>query len=211
MDNKKEIAAALAHEIKNPIAVIKANIDYVKAYSDEEMLPALNIINKELNKLNDLIGNYTTILRPSEEYEKIFLEDIIYDVTDEFSVTAEASEIEFSYDMESDVYIYGDYSKISILLFNVYKNAIEAESDNIKTILYKVNGSAVIEIEDNGKGLSSDTAEKIGSPFYTTKENGSGLGVLICTTIAKNHGGSFSIKNTVSGCAAKIELPIKKK
>ncbi len=206
MDVKKEIAAALAHEIKNPIALIKANVDYIKTFSDDEMLPAFNVINKELSKLNDLINNYTTLLRPSDEWEKIFPEDIIYDVTDEFSIT-EAPE--FLFDIESDICIYGDYSKFSILLFNVYKNAIEANADNIKTRLYRLNGNAVIEIEDNGSGMSKDTVENIGSPFYTTKEKGSGLGILICRTITENMNGRFEIKNSSKGCTVHIELPIR--
>lgn len=206
MDVKKEIAAALAHEIKNPIALIKANIDYIKAYSDDETLPAFNVINKELDKLNELINNYTTILRPSEKNEKIFIEDIIYDVTDEFSITAE---IEFLFDIEPDICIYGDYSKVSILFFNIYKNAIEAGSDRIKTKLYKSKGCVVTEIEDNGGGMSSDTVNNVGTPFFTTKEKGSGLGVLICRTIAENMGGRFEIKNNDKGCVVKVELPVK--
>ncbi len=208
MDVKKEIAAALAHEIKNPISVIKANIDYIKSYSDDEMLPAFNVIDKELSKLNELVSNYTTILRPSEEYEKIYLEDIIYDVTDEFAIT---SEVEFLFDIEADISIYGDYSKISIMLFNMYKNAIEAEADTIKTNLYRANGNAVIEIEDNGKGMSKTEAENIGSPFFTTKEKGSGLGVLICRTIAENMGGRFEIRNNSKGCVARVDMPVASK
>ncbi len=208
MDTEKEIAAALAHEIKNPIALIKANIDYIKAYSDEEMLPAFNVINKELGKLNDLISNYTTILRPSAECEKIYPEDIIYDVTDEFSISAENTE--FLFDMETEVCIYGDHSKISILLFNIYKNAIEAGSSVVRTKLYKARGNAVIEICDNGGGMDTDAEKNIGMPFYTTKEKGSGLGILICRTIVDNHNGSFDIKNSDTGCSVKIELPINK-
>ena len=86
MDMNNELAAALAHEIKNPIAIIRANIDYIKLSVNPSLTNCFNVIEKELNKLNSLITDYTTIFQPNNKNELIFMEDLIYDVADEFNI-----------------------------------------------------------------------------------------------------------------------------
>lgn len=210
MNKKKEIAAALAHEIKNPIAVIKANFDYIKLNNDLKATPSFKIIDKELDKLNNLINDYTTILQPIKYKEKIFIEDLVFDIIEELTISSD-NNINFTFDLEDDTYIYGDYTKISILLFNIYKNAIEANSTSIKTKIFKDDKHIHIIISDNGIGINEDVINNIGIPFFTTKEKGTGLGVMICQSIVKSHQGSISITNNKKnqkGCSVKIRFHI---
>lgn len=202
-----ELAAALAHEIKNPISVIRANVDYIKLSVKPQYSKCFSIIDKELNKLTSLITDYTAILQPDTVKEMIFLEDLIYDVTDEFSILNN-KKITFTFDLDSEISIKGDYKKLSILLFNIYKNSIEAitKEGKILTKLYKKDNSAIIEITDTGSGISSDIADKIGTPFLTTKENGSGLGLMICRTIAEAHNGTVTIENADIGCKTTLKF-----
>lgn len=196
-----ELAAALAHEIKNPIAIIRANIDYIKLSVKPNFTSCFNVIDKELNKLNSLISDYTTILQPNISSEKIYLEDLIYDITEEFNILT-AKDIAFTFDIESDVNIYGDYKKLSILLFNIYKNSVEAidSKGKINTKLYSDNDGVYIEISDTGSGIPEGLINSIGTPFLTTKANGSGLGIMICRSIVEAHKGKINIENTGNGC-----------
>lgn len=204
-----ELAAALAHEIKNPISVIRANVDYIKLSVKPNFKSCFTVIDKELNKLNNIITDYTTILQPNKNTEVIFAEDLIYDITDEFSIL-NTKEITFSFNLDSEVKINGDYKKLSILLFNIYKNSIEAikSKGRITTKLYSKNNRAIIEITDTGMGISSDLIEKLGTPFLTTKENGSGLGLMICRSITEAHNGNINIENVENGCRTILDFPL---
>lgn len=201
MDMNNELAAALAHEIKNPISVIRANVDYIKLSVKPNFNNCFSIIDKELNKLNSLITDYTAILQPDIKNEIIFLEDLIYDVTEEFHIL-NTKEITFSFNLENDIKITGDYKKLSILLFNIYKNSIEAISSKgeINTALFVKDNKIYMEITDTGKGVPSELINSIEIPFMTTKKSGSGLGLMICRTIMNAHKGDMSIKNVKNGC-----------
>lgn len=200
-DMNNELAAALAHEIKNPISLIRANVDYLRLNLKSDFAKCFEIIDKELNKLNSLISDYTTILQPDISYELIFPEDLIYDVTEEFAIL-DKKKIDFVFDIDRDIKIKGDYKKLSILLFNIYKNSSEAISGNgqIITRLYENGDNIIIEIEDNGGGINEGIIKNIGTPFFTTKEGGSGLGIMICKSIMEAHKGKILIENTACGC-----------
>ncbi len=200
-----ELAAALAHEIKNPIALIRANIDYLKLSTGQEYERYFDIINKELNKLNSLISDYTEILQPEIRNEIIYPEDLIYDVTEEFAILGK-KDISFEFKIDGDIRLKGDYKKLSILLFNIYKNSAEAIKENgvIRTSLYGKDGNIIIEIEDNGGGIAQDIIKNVGTPFFTTKSGGSGLGIMICRTVMEAHGGEIHIENTKNGCLTRL-------
>ncbi len=206
-DMNNELAAALAHEIKNPISVIRANVDYIKLSLKPQYSKCFSIIDRELDKLTSLITDYTAILQPDTKKELIFIEDMIYDITEEFSIL-NTKKIKFSFNLDSEAVIQGDYKKLSILLFNIYKNSIEAiKSDGeIITKLYKNDTDIIIEITDTGSGIPSDIADKVGTPFLTTKENGSGLGLMICRIIAQAHNGTVTLENTEVGCKTTIKF-----
>ena len=174
MDMNNELAAALAHEIKNPIAIIRANIDYIKLSVNPSLTNCFNVIEKELNKLNSLITDYTTIFQPNNKNELIFMEDLIYDVADEFNIIT-SKEIHFTFNIDSEINIMGDYKKLSILLFNLYKNSVEAikEKGTINTKMYQKNNIIYIEISDTGCGIPEGLIKNNGTPFLTTNANGS--------------------------------------
>lgn len=200
-----ELAAALAHEIKNPIAIIRANVDYIKLSVKPNFSNCFNVIDKELNKLTSLITDYTAILQPNTNNETIFLEDLIYDVTEEFHIL-NSKEITFAFNLESEIKINGDYKKLSILLFNIYKNSIEAikTKGKIFTKLYSKGNKIFLEITDTGNGVPDSLINTIGTPFVTTKKGGSGLGLMICNAIVEAHNGEMHIENVENGCKTTI-------
>jgi len=102
--------------------------------------------------------------------------------------------IDLIYNINDDeVYVEGDYNRLKQVFINILKNSLEAIEGNGKIEIrgYEDVSSYYIEIIDNGKGIDSDNLEKIGEMFYTTKKNGTGLGVCLSNEIIKVHGGSL--------------------
>jgi len=102
-----------------------------------------------------------------------------------------------------------DYAQVELVLINLIKNAFEALSDNNKGTIqlraFYADGSAIIQVEDDGSGISSDIIEDIFIPFYTTKKSGSGIGLSLSKQIMQNHEGTISV-NTVPTKGARFTL-----
>lgn len=211
MSGKEQIAAVLAHEVKNPVSLIKMNVQFIKDFCPKALENNFMIIEKELEKLNHIINDYTVMAgnTDKENLEMIFIDELLSDIIEEYNLTPYDKKIDFVLDTPEDVKLYGDYNKINILFFNIYINAIEAIKDKgiIKTTVKPNIGNTVITVEDNGGGISPLILKNIGTPFVTTKENGSGLGVLICKNIVKEHKGKINFENTDIGCKVTVELP----
>lgn len=220
----ENLMTALAHEVKNPVSLIKANIELLEfqgAFSDSKY--NVDIIKKELNKISEIVTDFNTLFSCSNinELDEINLVDIIKEVEKEYRVTNSLNNIGFylnSFCKFEDSFVKGDETKLEMLFSNIYKNAIEAmkenneEDDNmIKTNIYVSNNRRiVVEIIDNGHGIKKEIENCICEPFNTTKSNGTGLGLCICKNIVNNFEGEFSIENNddLRGCIVKIEFEI---
>ena len=117
------------------------------------------------------------------------------------------------YLVDDDIYILGDYNRLMQVLMNVIKNSIEAiPSEKAGNISIKTdinNNNFYLEISDNGVGIKDEVLKKIGEPFFTTKVNGTGLGVSLSKQIIKAHDGIIYYENnTMGGTSVKIFLPI---
>lgn len=210
MDDKtfEQLSSAIAHEIKNPVTVIKANIDYLMLIdTKKENIKNYTVILKELDKINTIITDFIE-LNKTDKYiknEYFNLTQLIKEVYLEFK--SSYTNINFDFTINNpDIYIEGNYSQICVVFFNLYKNAVEAVDNNgtINTII-SVKDNIIIEIKDNGKGIEKSNLEKIGTAFFTTKAQGSGLGITVCKNILKRHKGNLNIKNnTSSGCTVTV-------
>lgn len=216
--NKKtmeQLTAELAHEVKNPVALIKANIEYIQV-NDTSGLYEKNygIIKKELEKISEIVMDFIKLAKPVEADEKeiIFIYDMISEVIEEFDTPYADKKIQFELICnDEELKFYGEYSKMCIVFFNIFKNAVEAVGDmgNIKAVIERDKDYVVVSVIDDGTGISKTIEEEIGRPFLTTKEGGSGLGLPICRKIAAAHGGTFEIfNNEQKGCTARVKLPL---
>ena len=145
--------------------------------------------------------------------EKMEVGMLLDDVCDEAELILD-NNIKFISDIkDDDVYIEADYNRIKQVLINVIKNSKEAITSKGKIVLktYKKKGNYVMEISDNGIGMDKSTKDKIGTAFYTTKSNGTGLGVCFSKEIIEKHKGTMKYTSKMGeGTTVKITLPIKK-
>ena len=122
--------------------------------------------------------------------------------------------IKFKYNIpETEEYIYGDYNRLKQVFINILKNSKESiEKNGVVTLWTEIlKNKIIINIKDNGKGISKNDIQYIGKPFYTTKKDGTGLGVCFSKEILEKHKGSIEyISKENSGTLVKIILPLKK-
>lgn len=221
-DNKKfkeeitleNLTAMVAHEFKNPIALIKANIEFLM-YIEKDLIGIKNykIINNQLNKLLDLANEFTNLMKYHNERKiNVYLYDLLHSVYEDYKESYDEINFEFVCE-EEDISINGNFMLIDIAIRNLVKNSIEAfeESEDldekkITLTLEKFDEITRIKIEDNGCGFSKMTTKEAMKKYKTTKERGTGLGLYIVEYIIKEHNGYFEITNNEKGCIATILL-----
>lgn len=177
------IASALAHEVRNPLATINLAVQILKSPAkipDHKLY--LDIIMKASGQINDLISDLLTSWQPVEMQPQ---EYSIHQLLDEALAMTEdrilLKNITVRKDYTTlDCKILVNKQKIKIALTNIIINAIEAmpsEKGKLKLITKSINGKCVIEIEDNGIGISKENLQHIFTPYYTAKPDGMGLGL----------------------------------
>ncbi len=208
--NFNEVLSVISHEMKSPIALIKANLELMRTTSSNNS--SFDMIFRELDNLENMSKNLINTIKSSGDEEKVFILDIVEDVIESYENTH--TNIEFSVECENeDVNILGSSYQIEILVNNLVKNAVEAIEQGghqgfVKVLIGKdVNSenTVVLEIMDNGVGLTADDKTKIYNKFYTTKQTGSGLGLSIVKYILGAQNGHMSLDNNVyGGCTASV-------
>ncbi len=197
------LAAGVAHEIKNPLAIISNYVELLKMSSDsEENRQNLSRIDCELRRITEIIGSLLSFSRMkqttfSPTSLKILLEDVLMLLSHKTS----QKRIEMLTSFEKDPILYTDENKLKQLFMNLIVNAIDAVLDEGR-IRVAVMGDAAdrsvsVLISDNGHGIPPDIREKIFAPFFTTKMNRTniGLGLAICQNIVELHKGVIKLVN----------------
>jgi signal transduction histidine kinase len=222
-----ELAAGLAHEVKNPLAGIKVSIEVLKSelnleQEDKEIF--LRIIN-EINRIESLLKNMLNYARPSKPQPEFFningiLDSIIkiseYSLKSPSDPSRLTKDINFVKDFAEDIpEIYADPGQLQQVFLNLLLNGIDA-IDEKGTITIKSTRTAdeclQIQISDTGKGIAPETLDNVFNPFFTTKSKGNGLGLAICKRLIAQHKGNIEVfNNPESGATFVITLPVKLK
>ena len=204
----------ITHEIKNPIAVIKAYLDMMNVKNKKQVEKYIPIIKSEIDRLLNLLEDFLLVNKANISFNLMDRNMLIEDIINRELPLMEANNIEFTSDLiDDEVYINGDYNRLAQVLINIIKNSIEAMDNSDKKILtieevIKDNNVNII-VSDSGNGISKKILSKIKEPFYTTKNRGTGLGVSLSDEIVKAHNGTLDYKSKeFIGTKVTIKLPI---
>ncbi len=221
------LSAGIAHEVRNPLGGIKGSIQLLsKRLKDKDLLEYTQVINKEVNRINKVLEELLRFSNPRKyTYSRLNIHRIIDHVLSLFHGEVKNRKIIFikMYD-PSIPDIAGDEDSLIQAFLNLIKNAIEAIGNNgnigIKTKFipdFLIGGSkdtaktVSIEIMDTGCGMSKEEEACIFTPFYTTKDSGTGIGLPITLKIIKEHGGFIDIKSLKQeGTKITVFLPLPK-
>ena len=211
-----EIAAGVAHEIRNPMTVISGFIQIMQQ-DPKHPYPHYNqLIHSELERINLIISEFLVLAKPQAPVVKNFslrklIDNLILLFSSEFNLKGIVFKEEWS--AAEDYTLSGEEHALKQVFINLLKNSVEAidpQGDIILSISSPDNKTVSIKISDSGIGMSPESLSRIFEPFYTTKENGTGLGLLITQKIIQDHGGSLKLTSkTGKGTTAEVQLPTK--
>ena len=216
-----QMAVGLAHEIKNPLAGIKATVEVLSSELDlkTEDKDLFDRIVKEVDRMERLLKNLLKFARPPQpQLEKTNLNRLLeYTLKNVELSTSGSTPGKVLFIQEFDEHqplIEADAAQLQQIFLNIYLNAVEAFSGpgqiTTRTRLLEQEGKVQIEIEDNGPGMAEVALENIFTPFFTTKSKGTGLGLSICRRLIDQHKGTISAMSKVgTGTLFIITLPIK--
>ncbi len=223
-DAWENVARKIAHEIKNPLTPIQLIIDSLKnKYSDfldENNKISFNdkvkTINKQVKLIEKLVNEFSDFARmPKPIFKKTNLKKIVEDCLKLMKINDDTIQIEFNCD--DNILIKADREQISRVFVNLIKNSIESLNEKyqknnefIKKIIIEIgqiNDYIEVLIIDNGTGFNITNLPEISKPYFTTKKNGSGLGLSIVVKIINDHNGTIEFLNYNKGAKIKIIFP----
>jgi two-component system sporulation sensor kinase B len=208
-----EVAASIAHEVRNPMTVVKGFLQLMSATIIEgKNRRFLQFALDEIARAEAIINDYLNFSKPKLiKYEKFSLSDLIENITIMLTPLASYRGIQFVSGVEEQIYMHTDRGQLQQALVNVIKNAVEASMEqSVVHIKLELKGDqAEIKIIDNGKGMTPEEIQRIGTLFYTTKESGTGLGTSVAVRIIEAMKGSVIYESEKGkGTVCTITLPL---
>jgi two-component system, sporulation sensor kinase E len=209
-----ELSASVAHEIRNPLTSLKGFVQLLQM-DDVKHQYYYQIMLDELNRINHIVGELLLLAKPQIlKYTNADLQKILKDVISLLSTEASLYNVQIeSFLPEKDILIECEPNQLKQLFINLIKNSIEAsqKGGTVSIVLEQTKENTVlITVKDTGCGITKERLEKIGEPFYSSKEKGTGLGLTVSFKIVQSHKGTIrydSEKN--QGTSVHITLPVK--
>jgi two-component system, sporulation sensor kinase A len=205
-----QLAAAIAHEIRNPLTAIKG---FTQLIGEKKPNEYTKVVIAELERIESIVTDLLVLAKPqATNLEQTNIVNLVKSVVTLLNTQAIMCNTTINMNFQAEEFIINcEIDKIKQVLINIIKNAIEAmPSGGEICIDVKQNQNFVhIIVRDQGVGIPEDRIHKLGEPFYSTKEKGTGLGLMICYKILKNHGGNLHIKSKEKeGTTVTIMLPL---
>lgn len=193
-----ELAARLSHDLRNPLSVIKSSVEISLIRNKESLSPkdheSIQRINNAIQRMTNQIEDVLDYVKTTKLQKKqMSIKSCLTNIVKQFQPDKINIKIP-----DNDITVLADEGKLEIVFSNLIKNAIDAIGDNPGTIEIKSHDEekyVVIDVIDSGSGINEYDMNKIFEPLYTTKQTGTGLGLVSCKNIIEQHGGKISVKN----------------
>jgi two-component system, sporulation sensor kinase E len=206
-----EMAAGIAHEIRNPMTTVQGFLQLTRNKVDKLSTDIIDLMLEELNRANSIITEFLNLAKNKISVKKKqSLNAIIEALFPLIQAEALRSNKQLKLELEECPDISLDEKEIRQLILNIALNGLDAMNSNgvltIKT--YKENETVLLQIKDQGQGISPEVLSKVGTPFFTTKETGTGLGLAICYSVAKRHDAQIEIDTSDAGSTFSIQFQL---
>jgi two-component system, sporulation sensor kinase E len=209
-----ELSASVAHEIRNPLTSLKGFVQLLQMEDDKHQL-YFQIMLDELDRINHILSELLLLAKPQEvKFSNADLYKILFDVVSLLRTEASLHDIQIDlFSSNNEIWIDCEPNQLKQLFINVIKNSIEASKKESKIKIHVTefnNDNVSIMIQDQGYGISKERLGKMGEPFYSSKEKGTGLGLTVSYKIVQSHNGKITFESELNkGTTVLIELPRK--
>ncbi|CAM3672783.1 MULTISPECIES: PAS domain-containing sensor histidine kinase [Paenibacillus] len=207
-----QLAAGIAHEIRNPLTSINGFIKLLRSSEQSNKL-YFDIIESELKRIELIVNELLVLSKPETSHvSKPFdVLGIVEQIVTLMKVQAALNNIEIIPRFPAEpVYVHGEANQLKQVFINLLKNAMEAmdQGGTITLTIQQSDSDVHIIVQDDGIGMTPEQIRSLGQPFYTTKDSGTGLGYMITKNIIHNHGGSIHVESSPEqGTSFTIQLP----
>ena len=213
-----ELAAGIAHDLRNPLAIVKAAAESLaaRARTPEDLAEHSRVISRNIDKAERTIAGLLELGKPrTRRVEQVALEGVVAEVLALLSVEAKRRRVEVHRSCEPALSVATDQKLLSQVVLNMVLNAMQASPDGgrvqVTTRSHRIAAQhfAVIAVEDRGSGIAEDDRGRLFTPFFTTKREGTGLGLLASRRILHELGGRIDLfPRTRGGARAVVLLPL---
>lgn len=208
-----QLAAGVAHEIRNPLTSLKGFLQLLKRKSMDSRY--FDVMLSELDRINEIVSEFLVIAKPQPlKFERRNLIGILKNIISLLESQAIINNVQIVRDWEDieEFELECDENQLKQVFINILKNGVEAMPKGGQLILSVIrpdHGRVLIQFADQGQGIPEDRLPHLGEPFYTTKEKGTGLGLMVSFRIIEDHNGTVRVSSTVGkGTVFEISLPV---
>ncbi|HJZ86364.1 MAG TPA: HAMP domain-containing sensor histidine kinase [Polyangia bacterium] len=210
----QSMSAKVAHELKNPLAAIKGLVQLLeRSEKDPRDHERMAVIGSEVGRMEEILRDYLSYSRPFDELklQPVELAGLAQDVISTLSGRAEAAGVSLRVRDGTGAIARVDRRRLKEAFINLVQNAIEAcERGGVVDLeVRRRERQAEVVIVDTGRGIPPDALARLGTPFFTTREDGTGLGVVLARSVVVHHGGSLEFQSHPGrGTRVTLQLPL---
>ncbi|WP_459930808.1 ATP-binding protein [Desulfosporosinus burensis] len=207
-----QMAAGIAHEIRNPMTTVKGFLQLLSGKKEyEHNANYFSLMVSELDRANSIITDFLSLVKTKPvDLKRQNLNQILESLNPLIQADAMVADISVELELSRIVDLLLDDKEIRQLIFNLVRNGFEAMTPGGKLIIrtYMENNRVVLVVQDQGNGINDRDVSKVGTPFFTTKDNGTGLGLATCYSIVARHKAIISFNSAPTGTTFYIKFEI---
>ena len=206
-----ELAAGIAHEIRNPLTTVKGFLQLVKE-KNISIETCQDLLILELERINAIVTELLMLAKPQlQPFEEATIKDVINNTINLMSTEANLNNVSLSLNADNDFTVSCSANQLKQVFINIIKNSIDSISKKGEILIYLLDYSKsefLVRFQDNGCGMDEERLKRIGEPFFSVKEKGIGLGMTVSFKIIKDHGGRVDVKSQLGeGTVVDVILP----
>ena len=209
-----QMAACVAHEIKNPLASIKGAVEIMcdGATVEKDRDEFQSLVTGEVRRIDGTVREFLEFARPKPtQLQTMNLSETVISTLRQLETQFADARIKLKIDVQHKLMVHGDHEKLRQVILNILLNALAASKEGSEiavTLSPNASKKIALTIRDNGVGIPADELDKVFEPFYTTGATGSGLGMTVVKAIVDDHNGDIQLDSTVgAGTSVTISLP----